>query len=337
MENSNSLKTHFAGLSLSNPIIVSSCSLTGEAKSIKTFAEAGAGAVVLKSLFEEDIIRESAALSEAAAHSEAADYMQAYVAANALSAYIELVEECKTFSGSTKIIASINCANSGEWVEYARAIEKAGADALELNVMTTESNPMAADGELEMRHMEIAKAVSAVVNIPIIMKLGAMMSNHVSLISRLTSCGVAGFVLFNRAYPLDVNIETMTYTYGSILGAANDFSTPLRHVAITSAAAPKASLALSGGVQSGECVVKAILAGASAVSVCSTLYREGANAAKWIAEAVATVEWWQEKHGYATIESFRGVMNSNNDEHRDSVMRTQFLKNFSAYTSTLPF
>ncbi len=331
MENNNSPKTQFAGLELSNPIIVSSCSLTGEAKSVKTFVDAGAGAVVLKSLFEEDIIRESAALSEAAAHSEAADYMHAYVAANALCAYIELIEECKAFAGSTKIIASINCANSGEWVEYARAIEKAGADALELNVMTTETDAMAEDGALERRHMEIAKAVSAVVNIPVIMKLSAMLSNHVSLISRLTACGVAGFVMFNRAYPLDINLETMTYTHGSILGVSNDFSTSLRHVAITSAAAPKASLALSGGVQSGECVIKAILAGASAVSVCSTLYREGTNAANWISQAVATVEWWQEKQGYSSIESFRGMMNSKCDEHRDSVMRTQFLKNFSAY------
>ncbi len=327
----NNLKTIFAGLELSNPIVVSSCSLTGDVKNIKSLAEAGAGAIVLKSLFEEDIIREAAVLSEAASHSEAADYMQSYISAHALSTYIDLIKESKACAASTKIIASINCANSGEWVEYARAIEKAGADALELNIMTTESDPMAVDGDLEKRHMDIAKAVSSVVNIPIIMKLGAMMSNHASLISRLTACGVSGFVLFNRAYPLDINIETMTYTHGTILGSAEDFATPLRHVAVTSAAVPKASLALSGGVQNGECVIKAILAGAAAVSVCSTLYREGVAASEWIAQALQTLEWWQEKHGYNSIKEFRGVMNSKSDEHCDSVMRTQFLKHFSAY------
>lgn len=331
MGNNNNLKTTFAGLELSNPIIVSSCSLTGEVQSVKKFTDAGAGAVVLKSLFEEDIIRESEALNQAAAHSEADDYMQAYVAANALGNYIKLVEECKALGSSTKIIASINCANSGEWVEYARAIEKAGADALELNVMTVASEAMAADGELESRHISIAKSVSAVVNIPIIMKLGSMMSNHVSLISRLASCGVAGFVLFNRAYPLDINIENMTYTHGSILGTADDFSTPLRYVAIVSATTPRASLALSGGVQNGECIVKAILAGAAAVSVCSTLYRQGDNAAKWIEDALAAVSAWQQSKGYEDIEGFRGVMNNNCEEHRDSVMRSQFIKHFSAY------
>ncbi len=325
------IKTKFAGLDLNNPIIASSCSLTGSAKNNQQFADAGVGAIVLKSLFEEDIIRESAVLSAAAEHTEAADYMQAYVASNALSGYLNLITESKALCGATPIIASINCANSGEWVEYARAIEAAGADALELNIMTVGADQMAQDGELESRHIAIAKAVRAVVKLPLIMKLGAQMSNHISLVSRLQACGIDGFVLFNRAYPLDIDIETMTYTHGEILSSASDFATPLRYTAITSAAVPKVSLALSGGVQDGGCIIKSILAGASAVEVCSTLYREGGSVAEWIAQALDAITAWAQKQGYDSIDEFKGVMNSKGDDYKDSVMRTQFLKHFGAF------
>ncbi|MFI3317120.1 MAG: dihydroorotate dehydrogenase-like protein [Rikenellaceae bacterium] len=326
----NSIKTKFAGLELSNPIIAASCGLTGTAKGNQELAQAGIGAIVLKSLFEEDIIRESAALSAAAAHTEAADYMQAYISSNALNNYIELIAQSKELCGTTPIIASINCADSGQWVEYARAVELAGADALELNVMTIECGRMSEDGDLEARHIAIAKAVSAVANIPIIMKLGSLMSNHINLISRLMACGISGFVLFNRAYPLDIDIENMKYVSGAILSSQSDFATPLRHIAITSAAEPKASLALSGGVQDGECVIKAILAGASAVELSSVLYRQGGAAAEWIREAISVLSIWQEKHGYDSVEAMRGVMNSK-EEHNDSVMRTQFLKHFGTF------
>ncbi|MFI3280391.1 MAG: dihydroorotate dehydrogenase-like protein [Rikenellaceae bacterium] len=326
----NNTKTQFAGIELSNPIIASSCSLTGVAKNNQAFAEAGVGAIVLKSLFEEDIIRESAALSAAAEHTEAADYMQAYVTSNALSGYIDLIKESKALCGSTPIIASINCANSSEWVEYAKAIEIAGADALELNVMTIESGLMSEDGALESRHIAIAKSIREVVQIPIIMKLGAQISNHISLISKLQACGINGFVLFNRAYPLDINIDNLTYKHGTILSDKSDFAAPLRHTAITSAALPTSSLALSGGVQDGTCIIKSILAGASAVEVCSTLYREEKNAAEWVSTALNTISSWMSNHGYDSIDEFRGIMN-NNDEHCDSVMRSQFLKHFGAY------
>ncbi len=331
MENNYSIKTLFAGIELKNPIIAASCSITGTAKNNKMLSEAGVGAIVLKSLFEEDIIRESAALGEQATHCEAADYLQAYVASNALSGYIDLIKESKALCTETPIIASINCANSGEWVEYARAIEAAGADALELNVMTIECGVMSEDGELERRHIAIAKAVSAAVSIPIIMKLGSHVSNCVSLVSRLQACGVSGFVLFNRAYPLDINIDTMKYTNGAILSESGDFATPLRYTAITSAAVPTASLALSGGVQGSECVVKSILAGAAAVEVCSALYRLGDKIGEWIAQVEEEIKAWEAKQGYESVEQFQGIMNRKSEEHSDSVMRTQFLKHFGAY------
>ncbi len=328
----NRLNTTFAGLTLRNPIIAASCSLTGTANGVKQLVEAGVGAVVLKSLFEEDIVRENEAMADVVAqHSEAADYTRSYLESHALGNYIALIKESKSLSGDTPIIASINCHMMGEWTKYAIAMEQAGADALELNVMSIESDPMAVDGDLERKHIAIAQAVREVVSIPVIFKLGLVMSNHTSIVSRLTACGVKGFVMFNRLYQTDIDIDTMTYTRGAVLSTEIDFATPLRYVAITSAAVPNASLALSGGVTDGESVIKALLAGAAAVEVCSTLYREGAKVATWVNDVLERVEMWQEAQGYNSIDEFCGTMNNSCEEHKDEVMRAQFLKYFGAY------
>lgn len=328
---SNKLQTSFAGLELKNPIIAASCSLTGNAKANQSLAQAGVGAIVLKSLFEEDITRESEALSNDSMHSEGADYMGAYLASNALNEYATLISESKALCGDTPIIASINCHTSGQWAEYAKAVEQAGADALELNVMTIECNPMAEDGELERRHIAIAQSVCAATSLPVIVKLGAVISNHVSLVGRLSACGVKGFVMFNRLYQTDIDIESMTYTRGPILSSAESIATPLRYVAITSAALPQTTLALSGGVQGGECIIKSILAGAAAVEVCSSLYRAGTDVASWVSTALSQIEAWQERQGYNSVSEYCGSMNNSSDEYRDEVMRSQFLKHFGAY------
>ncbi len=332
MEKGNTLNTNFAGLELRNPIIAASCSLTGNAKANGALAKAGVGAIVLKSLFEEDIVREiDAVAASSVEHAEAADYMHAYMSSDALCRYTTLIKESKALCGDTPIIASINCNSEGEWVNFAKAIAEAGADALELNVMSIESSPTAEDGELERRHIAIAQTICKAVEIPIIMKLGAFMSNHVSLVSRLVACGVKGVVMFNRMYQTDIDIDNICYSRGAILTTAQDLTTPLRYIAITSAAVPKASLALSGGVHSGECIIKALLAGASAVEVCSTFYRQGNDVDGWIASALNTIEEWQEKMGYDELDQYVGAMNNSSDEHRDEVMRAQCLKHFGSY------
>ncbi len=333
MEKRDLLTTTFAGLKLANPIIAASCSLTGNTNSVKNIIDAGVGAVVLKSLFEEDIVRENDSMAQSAAqHTEAADYMQSYLSSHALTSYTTLIQECKAISGDTPIIASINCHTLGEWTSYAEAIERAGADALELNVMSIESSAGAEDGEVERRYIAIARSVCEVVQIPVILKLGAVVSNHVSLVARLMACGVKGCVMFNRLYQTDIDIDNMCYTRGAVLGSASDLSLPLRYIAITSAALPLASLALSGGAHSGECVVKALLSGASAVEVCSTLYQKSGDEIKaWVEASLSKVAQWQEEHGYSSVEEFVGAMNNSCDEHRDEIMRAQFLKYFGQY------
>ncbi len=332
----NLLKSTFASLELKNPIIAASCSLTGTARGVRTMIESGVGAVVLKSLFEEDIVRQhgAAVTSTIDAHSEAASYMESYMEMNALGEYTTLIQESKAISrelgDDTPIIASINCHTSDNWIEYAKAIEAAGADALELNVMTIESSAIAEDGDLERRHIQIAQLVSGAVTIPIIMKLGLLISNHASLISRLTACGVKGFVLFNRLYQTDIDVDTISYTTGEVLSSPHELSTALRYTAVVSAAVPQSQLALSGGVQDGDSIIKALLAGASAVEVCSTLYRQGRDTKAWVEASLERVAQWQEANGYSAIAEYMGTL-SKSEENSEEVMRSQFLKYFGKY------
>lgn len=323
----SSLKCKFAGLELKNPIIASSCSLTAGAEGCLRLEQAGAAAVVLKSLFEENIVRQTEQMTDDAAHAESADYLQGYLRAQMLQEYLNLVSEAKRMC-SVPVIASICCRTTGEWTQFASLIAQAGADALELNVMSICSAKDYRDGEFEQRHVDILAAVKSCVSIPVIMKLGANISNPVSLIERLHGYGAAAVVLFNRPYQTDIDIERMEYASGSVLSNESDLSNSLRWTGIASAAVKNISYAVSGGVHTGEAVVKSLLAGASAVEVCSALYMQGGE---WIASALDTVADWQSRHGFDSVEEFCGKLNARDPEHADMLDRTQFLKFFEAF------
>ncbi len=320
------IQTTFAGLSLRNPIIAASCSRTNNAAKNFALQEAGVGAIVLKSLFEENIIHQSQSVAESAQHTEALDYAHGYLRSHELSEYIQLIKDSKS-KCEIPIIASINCISGGEWTEFAKLIEEAGADALELNIMGVVSAVDYEDGEFEQRHIDIAKAVVAIVNIPVIVKLGSQLTNPVVLSSKLKACGVAAVVMFNRMYQSDIDVETMEYKPGAIFSSASDIAQPLRWIGITSAKVPNLDLALSGGVQDGEDVVKGILAGAAAVEVCSVLYCEG-NA--WVAKAISQIENWQKVHDYDSVEQYKGNLNASGQEEREKLVRSQFLRHFGS-------
>ncbi|MFR9566144.1 MAG: diguanylate cyclase, partial [Rikenellaceae bacterium] len=213
------IKTTFAGLELCSPIIAASSSRTANIAHNIALCEAGVGAIVLKSLFEENIISQSEVLSQETHHSEGADYLHGYLRSHELSEYIELIKRCKQ-ECSVPIIASICAITHGEWEEFARLIEEAGADALELNIMGIECGIDYEDGRVERAHEDIVRSIKAQINIPIIVKLGSLVTNPVALISRLKACGAAAVVLFNRMYSSDIDIESMEYVAGS------PFSTP---------------------------------------------------------------------------------------------------------------
>ena len=185
------LKTTFAGLSLRNPIIISSSGLTNSAGKNKRLAEAGAGAIVLKSLFEEQIMLEADQLKDPAFYPEASDYLEEYIREHKLAEYLTLIKESKK-ECNIPIIASINCYSDAEWIDFAKQIQEAGADALEINILALQSDVQYTYGSFEQRHIDILRHIKRTVSIPVIMKLGDNLTNPVALIDQLYANGAAG-------------------------------------------------------------------------------------------------------------------------------------------------
>ena len=318
------LKTTFAGLSLRNPIIISSSGLTNSAGKNKRLAEAGAGAIVLKSLFEEQIMLEADQLKDPAFYPEASDYLEEYIREHKLAEYLTLIKESKK-ECSIPIIASINCYSDSEWVDFAKQIQEAGADALEINILALQSDVQYTYGSFEQRHIDILRHIKQTVTIPVIMKLGDNLTNPVALIDQLYANGAAAVVLFNRFYQPDINIENMEQVSGEVFSTSADLATPLRWIGIASSVVNKIDYAASGGVANPEAVVKVILAGASAVEVCSAIYQ---NTNAFIGESTRFLSAWMERKGFNNIAQFKGKLNIKDVQGINTIERTQFLKYF---------
>ena len=320
------LETNFAGLKLKNPFIVSSSNLTNSAEKNKKWENAGVGAVVLKSLFEEEIEAEADWMNEGT-HAEELDYLQTYHRAHRLEEYLRLIKETKAVC-TIPVIASINCYQLTEWTDFAKQIEEAGADAIELNIMSVCSELDYEYGAYERLHIEIVKKIKQVVSFPVIVKLGRNLTNPMPLIHQLYANGVAGVVLFNRMAAPDFNIETLNFANAEALGYPSDLYESLRWIGLASERVPALSYAASGGVTDGASLVKALLAGASAVEVCSALYRHGAP---HVQEMLSFLSEWMVQHNYKKVSDFKGLMNARKTGSASAFARSQFFKQFGKY------
>ena len=318
------LQTSFAGLTLKNPFIVSSCSLTNSAEKNKKWEDAGAAAVVLKSLFEEEIEAELVHAQQDA-HAEELDYLKTYYRAHRLENYLQLIKESKQLC-SIPVIASINCYRRADWLQFAQHIEEAGADALELNIMSIRSEADEVYGSYEQLHIDILKQVKTVVNIPVIIKLGRNLTNYIPLADQLYANGAAAVVLFNRMATFDIDIEKLACTQGNALGQSNDLSEVLRWTGLIAGQVPKLNIAASGGISEGASLVKALLAGASVIEVCSALYWNGAGC---IEDMLTFLKEWMERHGYESIPQFQGLLNAREGNTPKMFERTPFFSNYS--------
>lgn len=319
-----SVKTSFAGLELRCPVIVGSCNLTASVSNLIKYENAGAGAVVLKSLFEENIAWELEGMGDFGDHPEAYDYVFNSVGSKLVSDYLNLIRQAKE-AVRIPVIASIACHSDGKWTEYAREIQAAGADALELNVMSLNTDKHAKAGAFEQLHQDIVKHVYETVSIPVIVKLGSNLTSPVALAEALHARGAKGVVLFNRFYPTDIDVERLDFTLKHPLTTRADLSQSIRWAGIVSAAVPQLPLAVSGGVHDWEGIAKALLSGASAVEVASAIIESGAS---WIEEALAGLAEWQSRKGFNSVESYKGKMNASDPAHADRLIRVQFLKYF---------
>lgn len=327
--NSNSIKTMkatYLGLELASPVIVSSSPYTATLANIEKCAANGAGAVVLKSIFEEQILRHAASLEQISdsPYGDAGDYLQRYLGEDYKAGFLQLIADARA-AVRIPVIASINCVAAGdEWIEYAAAMADAGASAIELNIFIQPVDAARSSQELERFYVTIAQRVSAAVKIPVSVKLAMRFTNVVAMANALESVGVKGAVLFNRFFEPDVDVERMTYVDGSPYSEASELRNVLRTTAICAGALPRMDFSVSTGVHDGEAAVKALLCGAAAVQVCTAIHRDGFGA---IARMNDWIDAWAARHGVTALDDFRGRLDFRNCDS-DLFQRVQYMKYF---------
>lgn len=320
------LETTFAGLKLKNPLIAASSGLTNSISKIVELDNAGIGAIVLKSLFEEQIENHSEKLSQITDYPEAGDYINTYIQMNHMGKYLDLIRSAKE-KCNVPIIASINCYKSAKWIDFAKTIQDAGADALELNLFVLNAGEFG-DTYLEDTYVSIVREIKKVIHIPVIIKMAKNISNLPGLISKLKALGADGVVLFNRFYQLDIDINSMEITSGPVFSNPTDFSDTLRWTAIVSGRVPDFDIACSYGVHSWEDAIKGILAGATSIQLCSILYEQGADA---VTNMLTCLEEWMDQNNFSSIAEFKGKLNYANIKSPYMYERVQFMKYFSSY------
>ena len=322
------LSTSYMGLELRNPIIAGSSGLTNTLENIQKIDKSGAGAVVLKSLFEEQInnaINKTFHQSDNNySYPEALDYISHYTREKDLEKYLAMIRDAKA-SCDIPVIASINCLSSSEWVNFASSIQEAGADALELNVFILPSDPRRKAEQNEQVYFDIIHAVMKQVNIPVSVKISHYFSGFANMAMQLSWTGISGLVLFNRFYSPDLDIDKFEVTASNVFSTPDEVVLPLRWVAMLSDRV-QCDLAASTGIHDGRGAIKLLLAGARAVQVASVLYKKGFGQ---IETMTREIEEWMQKHNYDSVKDFIGKMSLKEVENPAAFERVQFMKHFS--------
>jgi len=322
------LEASYMGLKLKNPIIVGSSGLTNSVENIIEIAKQGAGAVVLKSLFEEQIKHSASSTimqnEFGNAYPEAEDYIRNYTREKDVAGYLELIKESKK-AVDIPIIASVNCITDSEWIKFAKQIEDAGADALELNVFVMPSDPNRDAAQNEAVYFDIIQKVLEVVKIPVALKISHYFSSLAKTITKLSWTGVKGIVLFNRFFSPDIDIENLEIKTTNVFSSPSDIAISLRWIAMMSSHV-SCDLAASTGVHDGKALIKQLLAGAKAVQIASVLYKKGF---KEIGLMIENLENWMDRKNYTRLDQFIGKMSIAEAENPAAYERVQFMKHFS--------
>ena len=317
------ISTTYLGLSLKNPIIVASCGLTKTVDQIKKCEQAGAGAVVMKSVFEEQIREMDSGIKDSVEmHPEAMEYIRAEIDMQyGTREYLETIRQAKK-SVSIPVIASVNCHSSKWWTTYARQIEAAGADALELNIYVLPYNSEISSYNLENIYVEILQAVTEQVKLPIALKLSPYFTSFANLAEKLDNHGADGLVLFNRFIQPEIDINKIVASVKPSFDDPVGYKHSLRWIALLSEKL-KLDLAASGNIRNAEDMIKQLLAGASVIQIASVLYKEGTGK---INEMLNDLKDWMKKKNFNSIAEFQGKLNQQNNPQSEMWVRAQYIK-----------
>jgi dihydroorotate dehydrogenase (fumarate) len=304
------LATHYLGLKLRNPLVVGASPFADNLNAALQLQDAGAGALVMRSLFEEQIDLEAKALTyllemPAESFSEATSYFPHYEEYQLTpDHYLRQIGQLKS-ALTIPVIASLNGFRPGGWTDYARRFEGAGADAIELNLYHLITDPHIGAEEVEADMIETVRSVTSIVKIPVAVKISAFHTAPAQFALELEGAGAAGVVIFNRFYQPDLNIEELEVVPQLKLSDPSELLMRLRWLAIMSPHM-KGSLASTGGAHSAEDVIKSILAGAHAVQLVSVLLKHGP---RYLSTILQGLKAWMDEHGYESVNEFRGAMN----------------------------
>jgi dihydroorotate dehydrogenase (fumarate) len=326
------ISTTYLGLKLKNPIVPSASPMSRTLGSIRLMEDYGAAAIVMYSIFEEQIRHETKELYHhltysAESYAEATSYFpepQDYHTGP--DEYLEHIRRAKE-TVNIPIIGSINGMTDGGWVEYAKMIQQAGADALELNIYYIPTDPFLTSDDVEQSYFDIVKDVRNQVTIPIAVKLSPFFTSMANVATHLDKIGINGLVLFNRFYQPDINLDTLSVEPGVVLSSSNSMRLPLRWIGILYSKV-KASLAATTGIHTAEDVIKMTMAGADVTMMCSALLRHGP---KRIREVLDEVRRWMIEHEYESLDLMRGSMSHKSVADPSAFERANYMKALQGY------
>ena len=323
------LNTKFIGIPISSPIVVGSCGLTSTVEGIQKLAENGAGAIVLKSVFEEEILMEFEKnvlpkIGPMDNDREFFDYYDYEIKTEVLNKYIQLIKEARQ-KVSVPIIASINCRSSNEWMAYAVKLEEAGISGLELNIFKLPFHLNLNSEQIENEYISIIEKIRQKVRVPIAVKIGPFITNMADFVQRLSATGVQAIVMFNRYYNIDFDIKKEQVISGGAYSSVSDYMLPLRWVSILSSRVG-CELVASSGIHTGEAAIKMLQAGAQSVQVVSAIYQNGPGQIK---KMIKEIEAWMESKEYSSIDEFRGNLSQTMADNPEIFERVQYMKYFS--------
>ena len=318
------LSVTYMGLKLKSPLILGSCGLSNSINKLQEAEQAGFGAVVLKSIFEEEISREvTSALNSDPylEHSQSYDYISQYQEQASFDRLLNMVRKAKE-SLTIPVIASVNCFSSGGWLKYAKAIEEAGANALEVNyfVLPADFNKTAAD--YQAGYFKLIETLQQQISIPIALKTSSYFTDLAHFMQQLSYTGIAALVLFNRFHAPDINLDTLEFSASNNFSRQEELANTLRWVGLLSEKL-RCDLSATTGVHDANDMIKLLLAGADTVQAASIFYQKGLN---YGAEILNELKAWMDKHEFSAISDFKAKLNYTRIEQPDAYFRIQFMK-----------